>query len=622
MILYKPYARGPPGEGVNDLYTIDRRVRRGTLVDEDEEKADQEPERRRRASEGDHEAAVVGGSRRKKKRRPRESSIEMTPIEACRYTQSLEIARSKPHVEPEKVTTCEEPPSPPVGRLLRLRRVLLRHLKFIGPGLISSVAYFDPGNWTVDLQAGSNFGYKLLVVVLLASLGAVVLQVLALRLGAVTGHSLAKHCRLKAISWTESHPRVAPYRWRRRATWAGLYTLYALCELAVISTDLAELIGSAIALNLIFPALPLWAGVLITVSDVLLILAFLQRPQDGRRGMLLFELLLIALVLTVFTSFVVLIVRARPAWPQVLLGYVPSATVFGPSALYTAVGIIGATVMPHALFLGSQLGAIDRLAPSKAEGKTESQGGGWRQRLARSIGRRTAPAPLDVVPPSTSSRLASIRIHLAHATFDIICSLVGFAFTINSAILIVAAAVFYYISDSSVTEQAQNADLFAAHALIGQQIGASAAFIFALALLCSGQSASITATLAGQIISDDFIAWRTNPIYRRLITRLIGAVPSAIVAAAVGKSGLNTMLVASQVVLSIILPFAIFPLVWLCHQQGTMTVTEAPPAPTGGVVASASFRAHWSWISAGYLIFALVTVANAYVLVELMLGNG
>lgn len=616
MILYKPSTRGPPGDHLHRLesWTPDRPPRKSGSPSppQDEEKE----QRRRRASEGDEatpsDAAIGQGGRRKKKERPRQiDDIEMDDL---RYTQSLDLTRT-PNID-EKIPSPPTEPTLPPSRLQRLGRILRRHLKFIGPGLISSVAYFDPGNWTVDLQAGSTFGYKLLCVVLLASLGAVVLQVLALRLGAVTGHSLARHCRLKAIEWTQDHPRVAPFRWRRRATWTGLYALYALCELAVIATDLAELIGSAIALNLIFPALPLWAGVLITVSDVLLILAFLQRPQDGRKGMLLFELLLIALVLTVFTSFVVLIARAKPQWPQVLLGYVPSKTIFGPSALYTAIGIIGATVMPHALFLGSQLGAIDRLEePPKKSKKTS----GWRARLGRIVGQRTDDAPpLDLTP--SRAGIASIRIHLAHATFDIICSLVGFAFTINSAILIVAAAVFYYTSDASITAEAQDADLFAAHALIGRTIGPSAAFIFALALLCSGQSASITATLAGQIISDDFIAWRTNPIYRRLITRLIGAIPSAVVAAAIGRSGLNTMLVASQVVLSIILPFAIFPLVWLCHQSGVMTAHETQPA--SGEMTSASFKAHWSWISAGYLIFALVTVANAYVLVELMLGNG
>lgn len=484
----------------------------------------------------------------------------------------------------------------------------------------------------------------------------------------------------------------------------------------------------------IFPKLPLYAGVLITIADTLFVLAFFQRPDRGRKGMLLFEIIIVALVLAVFISFIILIAKADPVWKDVFIGYLPSKTVFGPGALYISVGIIGATVMPHALFIGSHLGSIDRLddgekSPEKQsvfnrisqtlgygreneakadkveevedegdkDGKTLSKAvssaGDFQEGIElRSIKSRirlrrskpSSPEP-DIESHTSIGRLNSIRIHLIHATVDIVASLTGFAFVINSAILILAAAVFYYNSDSSVRSASEEGDLFTAHRLIADQIGDPAAFIFAFALLCCGQSASITATLAGQIISEDFIAWKTNPVYRRLATRLIGAVPSAAVAAAVGREGMNTMLVASQVILSVILPFAIFPLVWLCSRESVMTVhemgepttpqseemgvfedgasrngdpvvegsqsqcaakvneiqsTTAPmpdePNPVPNTMtnasspslplpslttASQSFVANRWMTGAGYLIFILVTLANAYVLVNLMMGN-
>ncbi|WVQ94443.1 hypothetical protein IAU59_001522 [Kwoniella sp. CBS 9459] len=509
-----------------------------------------------------------------------------------------------------------------------------RHLHFVGPGLVSSVAYIDPGNWATDLEAGATYGYKLLFVVFLAGLAAVVLQLLSVRLGATTSLSLPAQTRLIFIRLQAKYPK---YRIPLKLC---LWTLYVLAEVAIIATDLAELLGSAIALNLLFPKLPLFAGVLITAVDVMIVLVFF-RSNKGRQGMLFFEILIVSLVLAVFVSFMILLKLINPVWKDVFFGLVPSKTLVDPGALYIGVGIIGATVMPHALFLGSSLASVDRLNMLPMEPSPIKQPRSFSMPSLNPF-RRSRPHPrqdsdsiipqtnIDVTyqPSSSSSRphpismpssmsgldarpetpskdlpiesvendetemtkdeleytkavkkyemdirrfdrIRWVDLHLLHATIDTVLSLLGFALTINSSILTLAGAAFYY-GTSNVS--ADDADLFGAFALIKSFIGHSAAIIFALALLCAGQSASITATLAGQVVSEGFINWKTSPFVRRLVTRLISVIPAAIVASAVGPKGMNTMLVASQVLLSIVLPTVIFPLVYLCSTAEIMTV--------------------------------------------------
>ncbi|CAE6486223.1 unnamed protein product [Rhizoctonia solani] len=542
----------------------------------------------------------------------------------------------------------------------------------VGPGVLASIAYFDPGNWSVDLQAGSQYGYKLLSVVLLAGLGAILLQTMAARLGCVTGRDLAQHCRLLLYS------RPKHKLWFRRAL---LYPMYVMCEAGIIATDLAELLGSAIGLSLLIPAIPLWAGVLITSIDVIFVLA--MAPTSSGRPVRAFEWLLMTLVFIVFVVFIILIRKIDPYWPDVFNGYVPSKTIFQPGALYTSIGILGATVMPHALFLGSSLATLDRVShppaaittlPLNEQKRTYTfwqQFGRakralfWVQRSPASrssimndgslpieaatglqvpdaaemeeVNRpasqpsqgspRVAAQASDVnlnheenkVEPQTHAQVSPgrqnnsldfIKAHLSHAIVDIVMSLLGFAVSINSAILILGAAAFYYGGDGQVFD----AGLFDAHDLIRDKIGRPAAFLFALALLCSGQSASITATLAGQIVSEGFIEWRISPLARRTITRLIGLVPSMVVAIAVGRRGIDTLLVASQVALSIVLPFVIFPLVYLASSDAVMSV----PTPDGGIK---SYKNHWITMSLGYLIFIIVVLANSYVIVTLAIGE-
>ena len=505
------------------------------------------------------------------------------------------------------------------ARWATILRVLHRHLYFLGPGIVASVAYADPGNWATDLQAGSEFGYSLLFIVLLTGCFAVFIQILSCRVGVVTNADLARQCRMLILKEdrlgnpTQRH--VSRPRLRR---WALLYPLYVIAEGAIVATELAELTGSAIALNLLFPALPLWAGILITSVDVIIILFIYKPPPNGSFRLL--EALIAALVFTVLACFIVLLVRIKPHWPDVFHGYLPSHHVVQSGALYVSVGILGATVMPHAIILGSHFASIDRL-PSldppcasddvqhcadqsrwqlisssfsrlvrpKSETKTEVL---RLTRVVRSlISHRTGTDDIETdsmrqrrrerykaedLPPRT---LDNIRIHIKHASVDIGMSLVSFAIVINSAILIVAAAAFYYTDNGTgagtATGQVVVASLYDAFYLLKDRLGSLAAVLFAVALLAAGQSASITVTLAGQLVSEGFINWRTDPFLRRIVTRLVAIVPSLTVSLAVGKDGLDEMLVASQVALSIALPFVLLPLILVTGSKPRMTAQVA-----------------------------------------------
>ncbi|KAI0368899.1 natural resistance-associated macrophage protein [Pilatotrama ljubarskyi] len=552
--------------------------------------------------------------------------------------------------------------------------VVTQHVtKHTGVGIVCAVAYFDPGNWGVDLQAGSEFGYKLLFVVLLAGVFAIVVQSLASRLGCVTGMDLASHCRLLLYN-RPKHTKL----WR----WLALYPLYALSEIAIISTDLAELLGSAIALCLLFPALPLWAGVLLTASDVLVLLA-LRDPMAGK-PVRLFELFIGVLVFIVLICMAIIISKANVHWGDAFLGYVPSKTVFRSDALYTSIGIIGATVMPHSLFLGSALATQDRISSSSDPDKeaqlstvdsslssasevTISASPSAHKRgphslteyLKASVKRHFRVMPMADVPHAPTSHAdhenrpyGMVRGHIYHGIVDMVVSLLGLAVVINSMILILSSAVFF----NGDTGSESPASLFDAFDLLRNLVGKPAAILFALALLASGQSSSIIATLAGQIVSEGFIRWRLSPVMRRLLTRCLGLVPSLIVAAASGRAGIDTLLVASQVVLSIVLPFIVFPLVWLTSNKSIMSVKKPKSErmdhvqeldrrqALNGITPSASsdggetkerenadaeaqaeetvnFANGKIVMGLGYLIWLVVVVANVYAIVGLCLGE-
>ncbi|WFD18278.1 Manganese transporter smf1 [Malassezia caprae] len=451
---------------------------------------------------------------------------------------------------------------------------LLRHILFLGPGLIAAVAYCDPGNWATDMEAGSRFGYKLLFTVLLSGLFAVLLQILSCRLGAVTRQDLSVATRRLVLGLR--HDSSVP-DWTCRRTrlkyWCLLMPLYVINEVAILATELAELIGSAIALNLLFPNLPLWGGVLVTTADVFLVL-FMYKPSSGVR---LFEILIAVLVIIVLVCFCVLLERVRPDWGDVFYGYVPSATVVSSKGLYVSISILGATIMPHSLILGSHFATIERLEEDDFycnESETTDQMSTKKQSLWKRLilphVRVPDMASTDELPKREPISYRHLNLVLQHASWDIAICLVLFAITINSAILVVASAAFYY-GHNSTGDKVVVADLFEAFKLLKTTTGHVPAILFAIALLAAGQSSSITVTLAGQIISEGFIHWRLTPLMRRLLTRSMAVIPAMIVACVAGRTGLDEMLVASQVALSMALPFVSFPLLVITCSPRLMT---------------------------------------------------
>ena len=405
-------------------------------------------------------------------------------------------------------------------------------LAFAGPGYLVAVGYMDPGNWATDLAGGSQFGYALLSVILMSNLMAVLLQGLASKLGIATGRDLAQACR-------DAYSRPVAIG------------LWLLCELAIAACDLAEVIGSAIALNLLF-GIPLAWGVLITVADVLLVLVL------QHRGFRILEALVVALVATVGACFLFEIILSRPDMAGVAAGFVPSTELFGNSAmLYIGVGILGATVMPHNLYLHSSIVQTRRYEETAA-GKKEA------------------------------------------VTFAFLDSTIAlsFALFINAAILIVAAATFHTSGHQGVAE------IQDAHKLLTPLLGAGASAVFAIALLASGLNSTLTGTLAGQIVMEGFLDIRLRPWMRRLLTRGIAIVPAAITAIFYGASGTAKLLVFSQVILSLQLSFAVVPLVLFTSDPKKMGALVNP-----------------RWLTAlSWLVAVVIAGLNAWLIIQFVIG--
>ncbi|KAF9584610.1 hypothetical protein BGW38_005862 [Lunasporangiospora selenospora] len=442
----------------------------------------------------------------------------------------------------------EEPPS--CGQRLvrsfgRFMTVFRRFLGFVGPGYIVSVGYMDPGNWATDLAAGSSFGYMHLFVILCSNLMAVVLQGLAVKLGVVSGLDLAQACRMftpKYVNWF----------------------LYVLAELAIIACDLAEVIGSAIALNLLFK-IPLPWGVVITAADVLIIL-FAFRDDQSVKSRRFFEALVIVLVTIVGVCFTIEIVYSEPVAVDVLKGFLPDVEILtNREALYLAIGIIGATVMPHNLYLHSNIvklrtrRELNKLASSQSSMSST-------QDLMSEEQRALAEEDKGTV----SVKHSTIKTTLRYTFWDSTVALT-FALYVNSAILIVSAATFKYKFPDA--DNSGLADFFDAFDLLGQYLGRAASYLFAVALLMAGQSSTLTATLAGQIIMEGFLGTSyLKPWVRRLLTRSLAIIPALAIVLIKGKSGLSELLLASQVALSIQLPFAVIPLVFFTSMGRCMTI--------------------------------------------------
>ncbi|MFN8345463.1 MAG: Nramp family divalent metal transporter [Spirosomataceae bacterium] len=400
---------------------------------------------------------------------------------------------------------------------------------YLGPGLMVAVGYMDPGNWATDIAGGAKFGYTLLSVILISNLFAILLQHLSLKLGIATGMDLAQACKAY-------FPKLVAM------------ALWLLAEIAIAACDLAEVIGSAIALNLLF-GIPLALGVVITTLDVLLILYFQSK------GFQIIESIVGGLIAVVLLCFVYEVIVSNPEWMEVTKGLIPQKQVMtNPQMLYVAIGILGATVMPHNLYLHSGI------VQTRAFARTEE-------------GRRSA-------------------IH--YATIDSTASL-GIAFFINAAILILAAATFHTSGNQHI------ADITDAHHLLDPLLGSRwAGVLFAVALLAAGQNATITGTLAGQIVMEGFLNLQLKPWLRQLITRLLAIIPALFVAVQYGEQGSSELLVFSQVVLSAQLSFAVIPLVLFTGKRDWM-----------GRFANSRLLSAVSWA-----IAAVIVGLNIYLLID------
>jgi manganese transport protein len=400
---------------------------------------------------------------------------------------------------------------------------------FAGPGLLVAVGYMDPGNWATDLAGGAQFGYTLLVVILISNLMAIVLQALSLKLGVVTGRDLAQACKdhfSKPVG----------------------FALWILAEVAIAACDLAEVVGSAVAIQLLF-GLPLIAGVLITAFDVVLVL-FLNS-----KGFRYIEAVVATLILVIAICFVAELIFARPDWGGVLLGFAPRTDIVtNPAMLYIAIGILGATVMPHNLYLHSSI---------------------------------IQTRKFDLTP-------AGKRDAIRFGTIDSTTALMGALF-INAAILILASATFHNTGHQNVAE------IQDAYKLLAPILGTGAASIlFAVALLASGQNSTLTGTLAGQIVMEGFLNIHIKPWLRRLITRALAIVPAILVIGFFGENSATSLLVLSQVVLSVQLSFAVIPLVMFTSDKKKMGEFVNP-----------------TWLKVlAWAIAIIIAILNVYLLVS------
>ncbi len=407
-----------------------------------------------------------------------------------------------------------------------------RLLRVAGPGLLVAVGYMDPGNWATDIEAGSRYGMALLWVVLLSSLAAMLLQVLSLRLGLVARKDLARACR----------DRYSPIVSR---------SLWLMAELAIVACDVAEVLGTALALHLLF-GLPILWGIVVTAFDTLLVLGL-----QGR-GFRRVEAIVLGLVITIAICFTVEIVLVGPDWAEVARGFVPHLPLLRDGhAVLLAIGILGATVMPHNLYLHSSIVQTRHVA-------------------------NTDDAKADAIRLSTADTVVSLSL----------------AFIINAAILILAASAFHAKGRGDVTEIQDAYHLL--DPLVG---GAFASVLFGIALLAAGQSSTFTGTIAGQVLMEGFLDMKIPCWQRRLITRALALIPAFVGVWWLGDAGIGTLLVGSQVVLSMQLPFAIWPLIRLTSDRGTMGRFAIGPATR----------------LAAWTLFTAITAANLWLLQDLLI---
>ncbi|CAK7893759.1 manganese transporter Smf1p [[Candida] anglica] len=483
----------------------------------------------------------------------------------------------------------------------KITGILKKYSRFIGPGLMVSVAYMDPGNYSTAVAAGSAYKYKLLFSILLSNCLAIFLQILSAKLGAVTGLDLAANCRANL-----------PFKYN--------IIMYVLAEIAIIATDLAEVVGTAIALNILFK-IPLLLGVIVTVIDVLIVL-MAYRPNGPLLFIRIFEGFVSVLVALTVVCFTVELYQVSHdpsvnfSVIEVFKGFLPNEKVVdmsdreGGNGLFLSLAILGATVMPHSLYLGSgvvqarlkdfdvkngfynplsknQNSILDELEVEQA---TEQQQEEEDIMLPRELVDSTGPQKqttevqeeTDEDDEQYRPSIHAINDTMVYTMVELVISLFTVALFVNSAILIVAGATLtnqkredHDESDEdsdSDDETYQNADLFTIYNLLSSHISPTAGFVFALALLFSGQSAGVVCTLAGQMVSEGFLSWSFPPVTRRLITRGLAILPCLVVVSMTGRAGLANVLNASQVVLSVLLPVVSAPLIWFTCSKSIMRV--------------------------------------------------
>lgn len=441
----------------------------------------------------------------------------------------------------------------------KLWRILKKYYTFIGPGILVSVSYMDPGNYSTSVSSGAMYEYKLLFVIFMSNIFAIILQCLCVKLGTVTGLDLAEMCRLNL-----------PY-------YINL-PLYVCAELAIIATDLAEVVGTAIALEILF-GIPLIYGVLITILDVLVILIAYHKDGSMKQTRV-FEILVSILVLGTCVCFIMELFECDftpGSFAAIVRGFLPlNKEIFKEKdAIFLSCGIIGATVMPHSLYLGSAL-----VQPRLKEYDLK-HGYVQQDQLA------SHDSEDDILPETTNKLISisdgtllshkykpsyqAIKHCLSYSYTELVLSLLIIAVFVNSAILIVAGSTLYGKPD------AEDADLLSIYEMLSHYISPFAGLLFALSMLFAGQSAGIVCTMSGQIVSEGFINWSFQPWIRRLVTRTLAIIPVVLVIAALGREGVSKVMNSSQVVLSFILPIVSAPLIYFTCKKNFMTVYDTTP---------------------------------------------
>lgn len=503
------------------------------------------------------------------------------------------------------------------------RTILKKYMKFVGPGLMVSVAYMDPGNYSTDVSAGASNQFSLLCIVLISNIIAIFLQSLCIKLGSVTGLDLARACK-KYLPW-----------------WLNLI-LYIFAECAIIATDVAEVIGTAIALNILIKV-PLPAGVVITIVDVIFVLMAYKPGSSSMKFVRLFEYAVAVLVLGVVICFCVELAMLPKSTSvrAIFRGFVPSKEMFKNNGMYTATSILGATVMPHSLFLGSGL-----VQPRLLEYDVDK---GYYNLLPNSSldSEETTGSPGKIVNDkleeikenryfSYRPTKSAIKYALRYSIVELSVTLFTFALFVNSAILIVAGATLYG------SEEAISADLYSIYDLLSDMLAPAAGTVFMLALLLSGQSAGIVCTIAGQIVSEGHLNWNFKPWKRRIITRGIAILPCLVISLAIGNDALSTALNASQVVLSILLPFLVAPLIFFTCKKSIMRVKvnsndneqESLDNIQDSLAEDSNDQEDQcteeyidmsnNWITSiiAFVVWIFITMLNVYTIVELGLSHG